>query len=111
MLPTAMVAHGRLMILSGPGGMCPPRWWLGAVTEAADPSFAEWLRDRRNSRKVPHKMEECGYRAVRNPNAKAGRWKVSGKDVVIYAKRELCPRDAITAAEKLAKEGENAVPF
>ena len=104
--PEAAELSDALEKLKWPGAVT-----LGAVTEAADPSFAEWLRDRRNSRKVPHKMEECGYRAVRNPNAKAGRWKVSGKDVVIYAKRELCPRDAITAAEKLAREGENAVPF
>lgn len=104
--PEAAELSDALEQLRWPGAVT-----LGAVTEAADASFAEWLRDHRNSRKVPHKMEECGYRAVRNPNAKAGRWKVSGKDVVIYAKRELCPRDAIAAAEKLTREGENAVPF
>lgn len=90
--------------------------WPEAVTltdlsEAAEPPFAEWLRDRRNNRKLPHKMEECGYRSVRNPTAKAGRWKVNKKDVVIYAKRELSTRDAIEAAEKLAARGADDGPM
>jgi hypothetical protein len=50
-------------------------------------------------------MEEGGYKSVRNPGAKSGRWKVSGKDVVIYARKELSVRDAVMAAEKLAQEG------
>jgi hypothetical protein len=82
---------------------------LSAVAEAAEADFSQWLRDRRNSKRVGHKMEECGYRPVRNPGAakSGGRWKVNRKDVVIYARRELALRDAITAAEKLAQEGEN----
>lgn len=83
---------------------------LVAVAEAAEPSFGEWLRDRKNSRSVPHKMEECGYKSVRNPATKSGRWKVDGKDVVIYARKELCTREAIAAAEKRVKGGNN-VPF
>jgi hypothetical protein len=85
---------------------------LADLSESAEPTFAEWLRDRRNSRKVPHKMEECGYRPVRNPTAKAsGRWKVNKKDVVIYAKRELSTRDAIEAAEKLTARGADDGPM
>jgi hypothetical protein len=83
---------------------------LAMLIAAAEPSFADWLKDRKNSRKVPHKMESCGYRPVRNPNATAGRWKVGGKDMVIYVRKELPTRDAIVAAEKRAAEG-NSVPF
>lgn len=83
---------------------------LSALIEVAEQSFADWLKDRKNSRRVPHKLEECGYRPVRNPNAKAGRWKVGGKDMVVYVRKELSIRDAITAAEKRATEGNN-VPF
>jgi hypothetical protein len=32
--------------------------------------FSEWLRDRKNARKVPHRLEECGYVRVENPDAK-----------------------------------------
>jgi hypothetical protein len=80
---------------------------LSAVAEASETSFGEWLRDRKNSRRVPHKMEEAGYRPVRNPSAKSGRWKVEGKDVVIYVRKELSTREAITAAEKRVQEGNN----
>jgi hypothetical protein len=82
---------------------------LGAVVEAADADFGQWLKDRKNSRRVPHKMEECGYRSVRNPGAvkSGGRWKVNGKDVVIYVRRQLSVRDGISAAEKLARDGEH----
>ena len=80
---------------------------LMAVAQVAEPSFADWLRDRKNSRSVPHKMEECGYKSVRNPTAKSGRWKVDGKDVVIYPRKELSVREAIAAAEKRVKEGNN----
>jgi hypothetical protein len=54
-------------------------------------------------------MEECGYRSVRNPGAvkSGGRWKVNGKDVVIYVRRQLSVRDGISAAEKLARDGEH----
>jgi hypothetical protein len=84
---------------------------LAAIATAAEPSFGEWLRDRRNSRTVPHKMDECGYKPVRNPGSKAGRWKVEGRDAVIYARKELAARDAIVAAEKRAREGHNVVPY
>ncbi len=74
------------------------------IADAADSDFAEWLRDRKNARKAPHKMEEGGYKSVRNPGAKSGRWKVNGKDVVIYARKELSVRDAVIAAEELSRE-------
>jgi hypothetical protein len=79
----------------------PKALTLTAVADKSEHSFAEWLRDRRNSRSVPHKMEECGYKSVRNPTAKSGRWKVNGKDVVIYVRKELSVRDAITAASEV----------
>lgn len=78
---------------------------LGMMADASEPSFADWLRDRKNARRVPHKVEKCGYRSVRNPNSKVGRWKVSKKDCVIYARGDLSIRDQIAAAEKLAMEG------
>jgi hypothetical protein len=41
--------------------------------------FAEWLRDRKNARRIPHRLEACGYVAVRNDAAKDGLWKIDGK--------------------------------
>jgi hypothetical protein len=82
----------------------PATLTLAAVAEAAAVSFSDWLLDRRNSRQVPHRLESCGYRPVRSPATKDGRWKVSGKNVVIYARRELSTRDAIAAAERHSQE-------
>jgi hypothetical protein len=85
----------------------PDALTLNAIALVSEQPFAEWLRDRKNFRSVPHKMEECGYKPVRNAAAKSGRWKVDGKDAVIYARKELSIREAITAAEKRAREGNN----
>ena len=76
---------------------------LSDLAEYAEPAFADWLRDRRNSRQVPHRMEEAGYVPVRNDGQKDGRWKVGGKNQVVYAKRELCLRDRIDATRMLVE--------
>ncbi|MGJ4932173.1 primase-helicase family protein, partial [Bradyrhizobium sp. HKCCYLS2038] len=78
---------------------------LAHVLTRAVPSFGEWLQDRRNRRKIPHRFEECGYVAVRNPSAADGYWVVNGKRAPIYARRELSARDQIAAAEKLTAAG------
>ena len=64
--------------------------------------FKEWLLNRRNSRQIPYRLSENGYVSVRNEATKDGRWKVSGNNVVIYARRELSVRDQIAAARRLA---------
>lgn len=81
----------------------PSSTTLAEIADVADLSFHDWLLDRRNARKVPHRMEECGYRAVRNPTQADGRWKVAGKNVVVYVRRELSVRDAVAAAEAFAE--------
>ena len=63
--------------------------------------LADWLEARPNARQVPHRMEAVGYVRVRNDGAKDGRWKIDGKRVVVYARRELSVRDRIEAARRL----------
>ena len=70
----------------------------------ANPAARTWLLDRRNSRKVPHRLEECGYEHVRNPAAKDGLWKLTHGRSAIYAKKGLSARDRIAAAETLVRE-------
>ncbi|MGY3590136.1 primase-helicase family protein [Bradyrhizobium sp. USDA 4350] len=74
---------------------------LGAVLVRATPDFSEWLRDRKNRRKIPHRFDECGYVPVRNPDATDGLWKIGNKRQVVYAQRELSRRDQIEAASKI----------
>jgi hypothetical protein len=85
-----------------PEGTRPDALTLDAVTFHADAKFAEWLRDRKNSRLVPHRMEACGYVAVQNPGETEGRWRINGKRQIIYAKAELTYRDRVRAAMALA---------
>jgi Family of unknown function (DUF5906) len=71
------------------------------VVQRAHAEFAIWLRDRKNSRKIPHRFETCGYIAARNDATKDGMWKINGRRLMIYAKSELSIRDRIAAARSL----------
>ncbi|MBH5369902.1 primase-helicase family protein, partial [Bradyrhizobium glycinis] len=83
---------------------------VGHVLTRAASSFGEWLQDRRNRRKIPHRFEECDYVAVRNPSAGDGYWVVNGKRAPVYAKCELSLRDQIAAAERLSAAGLQTPP-
>lgn len=76
---------------------------IAAIVDMAQPSFAEFLTDRRNSRRIPHRMEQCGYVPVRNDAASDGLFKIKGKRCVVYARNTLAPRDQIAAAEALLR--------
>ena len=60
--------------------------------------FSAWLRDRKNAKLIPHRLEAAGYVAVRNPGATDGRWRLDGRRQVVYARHELPLRDQLTAA-------------
>jgi hypothetical protein len=70
---------------------------------ALHPPFADWLRDRKNRRAIPHRFEDCGYVAVSNPKDTEGRWKINGTRHTIYGKASLTVRDRIDAALKFAR--------
>jgi hypothetical protein len=72
------------------------------IRQHAEYSFAEWLRDRRNARQIPHRLEDAGYVSVRNPARKDGRWVISGLQTVVYVRKELAIRDRHIAAAGLA---------
>jgi hypothetical protein len=74
---------------------------LSRIENIATGDFQTWLRDRRNRRAIPHRMERCGYIPVRNEGAKDGLWKADGKRQVIYAKSELSIRDRAAAVNEL----------
>lgn len=78
---------------------------IGMLAESAEGrgimDVARDLLDRAQSRKLPHRMDRAGYEVIRNPAAKAGRWKVGGRDMAIYARKGLTQRDKLDAAEAL----------
>ena len=61
----------------------------------------EWLRDRKNRRAIPHRLEQCGYVPVRNDAAEDGLFKINNRRQVVYAKAGLSIRDRLEAARKL----------
>jgi hypothetical protein len=64
-------------------------------------AFAEWLRDRKNARQVPHRMEVAGYVPVRNPDAKDGLWRIENRRQVVYARHDLSMHDRLATARSL----------
>jgi hypothetical protein len=78
---------------------------LTEIQSAATASFADWIGDRKNRRIIPHRLEECGYVAVRNDAAKDGLWKVNKKRQAIYGKADLSQRDRRAAATALSDAG------
>jgi hypothetical protein len=89
----------------------PNAFTLAMILTKSTGDLDDWLRDRRNRRTIPHRLEKCRYVPVRNPYADDGLWKATkiasgGQKVssrqVIYAKAALSPQDRLSAAEELA---------
>jgi hypothetical protein len=81
----------------------PDALTLEQIAGVATQTFGEWLRDRKNARRIPHRLESCGYVAVRNDGAKDGHWKVDGRRQVVYAKTDLSQPERMTAAYGLIR--------
>jgi hypothetical protein len=75
------------------------------ITNESTGEFQEWMKDRRNRRAIPHRLEKCGYVPVRNDAAKDGLWVINGNRQVIYAKSELSSSERSKAASALACQG------
>jgi hypothetical protein len=85
----------------------PPAVTLDDIIGAArNDDFREWLRERKNRRIIPHRLEQCGYVAVRNDGAKDGKWKVGGQRRVIYARKGLSlAKQVMAAKDRLERRG------
>ena len=80
----------------------PDAMTVKQLIAAATGAVAEWLVERRSRRALPHRLERCGYVAVKNPDAKDGAWKMQGVRQWIYGRAELPPERRIAAARKVA---------
>ena len=63
----------------------------------------DFLQDRRNSRKIPHRFEACGYVPVRNPYAEDGSWAIKKRRQVVYGRVSLSERDRLAAVTAYMK--------
>jgi Family of unknown function (DUF5906) len=79
----------------------PDATTLIMITNVATGDFDEWIRDRKNRRAIPHRLEKCGYVPVRNDTAESGLWVINGTRQVVYAKVALSIRDRLRAARAL----------
>lgn len=77
---------------------------MSRLTAAAKGELQEWFKEPRNRKAIPHKLETCGYSAVRNPDAKDGYWRIAGRRQPIYGRKELSEREALAAVRLLTKE-------
>jgi hypothetical protein len=69
------------------------------------------FKEARNRKAANHKLEECGYRAVDNPAAKDGYWRINDRRQVVYAKVELPLGKQREAAEVLRNTTEKTAEF
>ncbi|MEX2125502.1 MAG: DNA-primase RepB domain-containing protein [Woeseia sp.] len=54
-------------------------------------------------RALPHQFDRAGYVSVRNPNEKRGKWKVQGKNTVVYVRADLTIGERLGAAAELCR--------
>ena len=71
---------------------------------AVGSEIVEWLKDRKNRRAIPHRMEKCGYVPLRNSGAQDGLFKESGSRMVIYVQKTLSLADQMSAAQELTSQ-------
>jgi hypothetical protein len=67
----------------------------------AEAPTLEWLRDMGKRNVVPHRLAECQYVAVGNPNAKDGFWKAAKQRLTIYVHLDVPPDQRVNAAAAL----------
>jgi hypothetical protein len=78
---------------------------LGQIKDAArtNSEFYSWISDRKKRRAIPHRLEKCGYVAVRNYADKSdGQWRIGGSRVTLYARKALSLKERLGAAAALA---------
>lgn len=82
---------------------------IDQIDDKAGIAFSNWLRDPKNCKTVPHRLKECGYVVVGNPDNKQGLWKIKGKKRNIYALKTLNVRDQLIAVGELRQEEDRPV--
>ena len=78
---------------------------IAMIATMADGEFGTWIRERKNRRVIPHRLEKCGYVPVRNDGAEDGLWVINGKRQAVYAKNSLSIGDRLGVARDLTKAG------
>ena len=99
--PEDLELQDTIRTLKEPDG--PEAVTLIQLIAAANGALAEWLSERKNRRALPHRLERCGYIAIKSPTTDRGHWVIDHKQHRIYAKSTLSARARLEAAHKLAQ--------
>jgi hypothetical protein len=81
----------------------PDALTINQLMGAATGDVMDWLMERKNRRIIPHRLEDCEYISVQNPDNKRGLWILKGERQVIYAKAGLTLAERIKAARELVR--------
>ena len=80
-----------------------------ALARGCPREIADFFRDDKKCRAWPHRLEVAGYSVSRNPDAQNGLWRMGGRRVTIYVKREFGPAEAERAARELIERAARKV--
>lgn len=84
----------------------PPALTVLRIIERADlmglQGLVEELRDRKQRRSLPHKLERVGYVPTRNPNSDDGLFNIGGRRQAVYAQRSLTIAEQVRAAREIS---------
>ena len=82
---------------------------MGMPADVRTNGITEWLKDAKNRRIMPFRLQAAGYTPVRNRDADDQLWKIMGKRQVIYARRDLKVEEQLEAARNLKKMADAVV--
>jgi len=80
----------------------PPVLTFDLLRKAAPVHMIGAFDDRKQLKAMVHRLDRAGYRQVRNPDEKSGRWFIGGKKTTVYGSKDKTTRDLIVAARLLA---------
>jgi hypothetical protein len=86
----------------------PDAFTIAQLVATAPAVTAEWLKERKNRRIIPHRLGRCGYVSVQNPEREDGRWKIGDTKQTIYAKLVLSPGAQQQAARRLREDSNSS---
>jgi hypothetical protein len=75
--------------------------------------FYLWLKDRKNRRLIMHRLENCNFVRITNPDAEDGLFKIGDKRQAIYGHKGWSTKDQLEAAQQLCRTPpkKKEVPF
>jgi hypothetical protein len=89
---------------------------IGDLKSGADEAFDDeavrgldaWLHDPKYRKVIAEALGRAGYRKIRNPGEKDGRWKIDGRNETVYGFKGMSDQDLRALAGKLGKASNSA---